>query len=563
MTWPTLITTDGRDIFTLDMASEDNLSMKTSVKIMNSSMYNSLFGLGLHHQYMYNALQLNNGVNSPDQKPLFSDIGQMAGIPSTDWSWGPLVFDMDNDGLKDLHIANGILRDLINLDYIVYKSKRQPQFFGGEIDVNEYVTSVMASQPPRLKNDYFFRNKGDLTFEKVNNNWVEELPTASNGSAYADFDNDGDMDIVVNNSGGNSFIYKNLSREKETGNYIQFSLEGNEQNLLGIGTRIIIHQESQTQVLEQYLTRGFLSSVSPVLHAGMGKDTRIPVVEVIWPDGKKQVIKKVKTNRILTLAYKDAKIQHPFAYAEPGMFSDITKDLNLEHSHHENQFDDFRRESMLPHRMSSLGPALAVADVNGDGLEDFYIGGSSGYSGVIFLQDDNSGSPKFIRPTHQPWILEKKSEDIRASFFDADMDGDPDLYVISGSNESPEGLTHMRDRLYENTGNGKFRKSELALPDVRESGGCVVPGDYDGDGDLDLFIGGRQNPGQYPLPSSSRILRNDSKPGDLKFTDLTSEICTLSDRNWDGHRCLLERCGRFRFDRPDHSWRMDVPSGFA
>lgn len=523
------------DIFTLDMASEDNLRQKTSIKIMKSALYNALSNLGLHHQYMYNALQMNNGVQGPDQTPLFSEIAQMAGIPATDWSWGPLVIDMDNDGNKDLFIANGIQRDMINLDYIIFKNRQFKAFMEGQIDDEEYVNSIMAVLPDRLTADYFYRNRGDLTFEKMNGLWVDELLSCSNGSAYADLDNDGDLDLVVNNSGGGSFIYKNLARENQTGNYLQFALQGDSKNPLGIGARITVRQKDKTQTLEQYLTRGFLSSSSAVLHVGCGEETSVSGVEIIWPDGKKQLLNDVATNQQVLLKYEDATLVHDYAYQPAAPFSDITAISGLDHLSLENDFDDFAREFMLPHRMSTQGPALATADVNGDGLEDVFIGGALGYSATLFLQEKNG----FSKSGSQPWTREKNQEDVKAAFFDADLDGDVDLYVVSGGNEYPTGSEAYRDRLYRNDGKGSFSMAKDALPEIFASGSCVLPGDYDGDGDLDLFVGGRQNPGQYPLPVSSFILRNDSKAGNILFSDVSENMAPIlsglgmvTDANW-------------------------------
>ncbi len=511
------------DIFTLDMASEDNLRQKTSIKIMKSALYNALSNMGLHHQYMYNALQMNNGVQGPDQVPLFSEIAQMAGIPATDWSWGPLVFDMDNDGNKDLYIANGIKRDMINLDYIIFKNRQFKAFMEGQIDDQEYVNSIMEVMPDRLTADYFYRNRGDLTFEKMNGLWVEDLLSCNNGAAYADLDNDGDLDVVVNNSGGASFIYKNLARENKTGHYLQFSLQGDQKNPLGIGARIIVRQNEKTQILEQYLTRGFLSSSSAVLHLGCGEDATVSSVEIIWPDGKKQLLENVKSNQRLSLKYEEADLKQNYAYESAGPFRDITAQSGLNHLNSENDFDDFGREFMLPHRMSTQGPALATADVNGDGLEDVFTGGALGYSATLYLQKDKG----FSKASSQPWLNEKNQEDVKAVFFDADQDGDPDLYVVSGGSEFQGGADEYGDRLYENDGKGSFTLSKDALPKIFVSGSCVEPGDFDMDGDLDLFVGGRQNPGRYPLPVSSYILRNDSEAGNLKFTDVSEAVAPM------------------------------------
>jgi enediyne biosynthesis protein E4 len=512
------------DIVTLEMMAEDNYTMKTSKGMMNMNHFQTLIDLDLHHQYMYNTLQLNNGILYNDNTPVFSDIAQLAGMSSTDWSWAPLLFDMDNDGLKDLFIANGIKRDFINEDYLMYVGKRYKEISeSGRMDKNELITSVLNQMPDRKKVNYFFRNNGDLTFEKKNSEWADNIPTCSNGSAYADFDNDGDMDIIVNNSESPSFIYKNEARENNLGNYLQFRFIGPKMNPLGIGAKIIVKQTDKTQMQEQYLSRGFQSSVSPVIHFGLGSDKVVPEIRVIWPDWKEQVLTDVAVNQTLTLSYNDADKRHDFSIPKPSMFSDVTEALHLNHKHDENKFNDFERESLLPHKMSDLGPGMAVGDVNNDGLDDFYIGGAKGFSGKLFLQTKNG----FKSTGTEPWSADSSCEDVRATFFDADNDGDPDLYVVSGSNEYEVGSPYLEDRLYMNDGSGNFRKNKNALPEKRESGSCVAAGDYDGDGDLDLFVGGRQIPGQYPLPASGHLLRNDSKGGRVIFTDVTSSRAPL------------------------------------
>ena len=517
------------DICTCEMMAEDNYTVKISAESMNSMFFQKLVDLGLHRQCRYNTLQMNNGITSPDEKPVFSDIAQLAGIPSTDWAVGPLIFDMDNDGNKDLFVNNGFKADYLDNDFKNYfigsvkklVASREISPIG--VLYNPKVFQYMQQMPKRKKNNYFFRNNGDLTFSKMNGNWADDLLTCSNGAAYADFDNDGDLDIVVNNSEGASFIYKNNSREIDNTNYLDFNLKGSALNPLGIGAKIIIKQKNKIQVMEQYLTRGFESAVSPVLHFGLGRDTIVPGIVIIWPDGKEQEISNVTSNQVKNLYYKDAIHAHTFSYSKPSLFDDVTRSMKINFRHEEDAFNDFERESMIPHKMSDLGPAMAVGDVNMDGLEDFYIGGAKGQSGRLYFQMSDG----FRTAESHPWSEDADCEDIKATFFDADKDGDLDLYVVSGSNEYPEGSPELQDRLYLNDGLGNFKKLKTGLPSLSESGSCVVSGDYDGDGDLDLFVGGRQKPGKYPLPVASRILRNDSSPGKVIFTDVTSGIAPV------------------------------------
>lgn len=301
------------------------------------------------------------------------------------------------------------------------------------------------------------------------------------------------------------------------GNYLQFKLIGPKNNPDGIGTKITLKQPDQIQVLEQYLTRGFLSSISPILHFGLGSDKLVPEIMVLWPDGQEQKVNNAKANQTLVLRYSESQKVQASQQTGSLLFSDVTRSLKLNHKHEEDEFDDFGRESLLPHRMSDLGPALAVGDVNSDGLEDFYIGGAKGHPGKMYV-GTNSG---FKISGNQPWTDEFLCEDIKAIFFDADNDKDPDLYVVSGSNEFEEGSVYLQDRLYLNTGSANFIKMRDALPDMTGSGSCVKAADYDDDGDLDLFVGGRQKPGKYPFPVSNHILRNDSKPGAVRFTDVS------------------------------------------
>ena len=512
------------DFITLDMMSEHNYDIKTSMSGMNPERFYKHVDLGLHHQYMYNTLQINNGNHN--DLPRFSDIAQLSGVSSTDWSWGPLFFDMDNDGLKDLFISNGIKGDFRNNDFVNYRKKRQKEIIelkkqGNKIDPKSYINEILAKMPERKKVNYFYKNNGDLTFGSIDLNNEDKIVTSSNGAAYADFDNDGDMDIVVNNADDLAFIYKNNSTEQKTGNYLKIKLNGPKKNTLGIGARLIAKQEHGIQILEQYLTRGFQSSVTEVLQFGLGNENELKELHVIWPDGKTQHVNSIKTNQTITLNYIDAKNKKLETKETSPIFTDITIASKINFKHTENEFNDFLKETLLPHKMSNFGPGLAVGDVNNDGLDDFYVGGAKGFEGKLYIQNtDNS----FIEKGNNTWKRDINCEDIGAELFDADADGDLDLYVVSGGNEYEENDTNLQDRLYLNDGQGNFVKANDALPKMLTSGSVVKPCDFDNDGDIDLFIGGRLIPGKYPFPAKSYLLKNESKNGNTVFKNVTDEV---------------------------------------
>ncbi len=505
------------DVIAVDMMSEDNYGMKTSMSSMNPARFYRHVDAGLHHQYMYNTLQLNNGVDQKSELPKFSDIAQLSGVSSTDWSWAPLFIDMDNDGDKDLFISNGIKRDFRNNDFVKFRSKKEAALKSGDVNVKKtFVIDLLNKMPSKKKYNYFYKNDNALSFSKME---VTQPETNSNGAAYADFDNDGDIDLVVNNSDDPAYIYENKTNEINTNFYVKFEFKGPENNKNAIGTRVKLYQGDNQQLQEHYISKGFQSSVSHIMHFGLGNKSKIEKVEITWFDGSQETLLNVEANQLIQLSYKNAKKRQNLKPSNDSiMFEDITDDHNLIVKHEENEFFDFDREEMLPHRMSTTGPALAVADINGDGLDDFYIGGATGYSGRLFLQRDNG---TFIKDETNNFEKDKIFEDVDALFLDVENDGDLDIYVVSGGNEFSQGSPNLQDRLYLNNGKGVFKRVKKSLPYFGISGSRVKAADYDNDGDLDLFVGGRQVPGKYPFSGKSLLLRNDSKENIVKFTDVT------------------------------------------
>lgn len=493
------------DLVALDMIAEDNQRQKELMTTMVLERYNSLVRFGYGHQIMRNALQLNNGDGS------FSEIGTLAGISNTDWSWACLFADFDNDTNKDLYITNGYRRDVTNLDYLNYTvdSINRSGGLAKFQDFNDYLKKIPSV---RLQN-YMFKNSDDLQFEKVSTEWGFVQKSYSNGTAYADLDNDGDLDLVVNNITDPAFIYKNRTVEQGGSNYLQIKLIGDSKNKNAVGSKVKIYQGSEIQYQELTPVRGFFSSVEHLLHFGLGNTSKVDKIEVTWHDGKILELVNIEGNQKLLLKHEDAK-KGTFSSPSPvkTIFQKIDKNgINFVHT--ENEFLDFDRERLLPHQLSKLGPNIAVGDVNGDGLEDFYIGGAVNQPGSLFVQNSNS-------TFKQTWQSDAKYEDIGCLFFDADGDSDLDLYVVSGGNIYSVNSDNYQDRLYVNDGKGVFNLKSNALPKMTSSGSCVSAHDFDQDGDLDLFVGGRVTPNQYPTSPQSFILQNDNGT----FKDMTAQI---------------------------------------
>ncbi|NJN27859.1 MAG: VCBS repeat-containing protein [Cyclobacteriaceae bacterium] len=528
------------DLMVLDMIAEDHYSQKTSLTGMDRDNFRNHVAMGLNHQYMYNTLQLNRGIDPKDGLPKFSDIAQLAGVSNTDWSWAPLFIDMDNDGHKDLFISNGIKRDFVNIDFAHYRQQQEDLLKNNQIaNKKGFIADLLNHMPVRRKSNYFFMNNGDLTFSKLIDPQVPQYLTCSNGTAYADFDNDGDIDIVLNNSDEIAHIIKNESMESGIGgNFIKIKLNGAKYNLDGIGSRIMINSGGKSQMTEQYTSRGFQSAVTNIIHFGLGQQTIIDSLKIVWPDGKIQVLNQVKANQTIELNYKNATknpTEETPTLVTDFSFADISSSCGIDYSHQENEFDDFKRELLLPYKLSALGPALAVGDINNDQLDDVYIGGAANQAGAMYVQ---TSTGKFVDFQSELWREDASHEDVAAAFFDADGDGDQDLYIVSGGNEKAQNADYYQDRFYEND-HGKYVKRPVAIPGIRVSGSVVKAADVDMDGDLDLFLGGRQVPGEYPAPASSHLLINESIPGKIRFIDRTDEnapflkeIGMVTDASW-------------------------------
>lgn len=528
------INNDGKeDLFVAEMLPSDYKRSKTSMANMSTSNFYSMVRNGMHYQYMHNVMQLNRGNGK------YSEIAQMGGIAKTDWSWSCFLSDFDNDGLRDLFVSNGYRRDVYDRD----SEKLRDEYFkktGGKIeDTEEFFKLIPAT---KLKNN-IFKNTGDLHFEKKMKEWGFEATSFSNGSSIGDLDNDGDLDIVVNNLEDKAFVYENTA--SSTGNNsIRIKLLGQEKNPAGIGAKVIVNSPTiGQQSFVQKITRGFLASSDPIIHFGMGPDTEADI-KLIWPDGRVSQMKAVTDGSVLEIAYSSSEDAHQNAVSQEAFFVDRTSEYIGDIVHMENEFDDFHSQILLPHSLSRLGPFTSVADINNDGLEDFFIGGASGQSGSIFVQRPNG---RFIKTQQSSLESDAVFEDMESLFFDCDGDKDLDLYVVSGGTEKKQGDPYYQDRLYINDGSANFRRSSQALPPITSSGKAVTSLDYDNDGDLDLIVGGRTIPNKYPQSPDSYLLENqngqfrdvtDNNASDLRKAGMINSVA-VHDLNNDGYEDIM------------------------
>jgi enediyne biosynthesis protein E4 len=518
------------DLAVVDMLPETNERKKMMFSAANQEKYDMQQRFGYEPTFVRNMLQLNNGnriLNNKTQ-PFYSEIGQLAGVFETDWSWSVLMADFDNDGWKDIHVTNGLGKDLTNNDYASFRNgeaNTSNYTFGGtgaEKKLDKTTTASLRKtidQFGSIKMDnYFFHNNGDLTFSNTTKQTGLAVPSISNGAAYADLDNDGDLDLVVNNINQEAFVWKNETRKSiqdSTGNFITVQLKGASGNPSGMGSQITLFNKDTKQYAEQFPVRGFSSSVDPRLHFGVENITVIDSVKIQWPDNKVQVIKNVKTNQLLVVQYSNAI--EPVALNETAantLFNDLTDQSGVDFKHTESQNFDFGYHQPLPQKYSQLGPCIATGDINGDGLEDFFAGGAANQSGKIFIQktDGSFTSTNLVEGN-------KTEEDLGSVLFDADGDQDLDLIVTSGSFEF-QVAKYNQPRLYVNDGKGKFKLDATALPVITDITNAVTVADYDGDGDIDIFIGGRLTPQKYPQSPRSYILQNNAG----KFTDVTRSV---------------------------------------
>lgn len=515
------------DIFVTEMTAEGNTRLKTKVLFEAWESYRNKVERGYHQQFARNVLQLNNRNGS------FSEIGRYSGVDATDWSWGALIMDLDNDGWRDLFVANGIYKDLLDRDYLDFYSN--PALMRSLIKSEEQaILSIIDQIPSERVPNYAFHNNGDLSFTNLSEDWGLATPSHSNGAAYGDLDNDGDLDLVINNVNMPPFVYRNNSREQDQSSFLSLSFKGTQANLDAIGTSATLYYQGRSSYQELIPMRGFKSAMECRLHFGLGDAMLVDSIRILWPDGHCSMFYDMEAKQFLVLERTEGTPCRDYKLPPAArVFKRSSPPPGLDFFHRENEFVDFKRDPLLFHMNSNEGPRMDRGDVNGDGLDDLYICGARGEPGALYIQK-NGG---FISTNKDLFEAGSSSEESDCLFFDADGDGDLDLYVACGGSELSSSSSALADKLYLNRGRGVFSRSGQILPAGRyESSSCVSAEDYDGDGDMDLFVGIRLRPFLYGIPASACLLEND---GSGKFTDVSDEkapglkeIGMVSDMVW-------------------------------
>jgi hypothetical protein len=531
------INNDGlNDLAVVDMLPDDNLRQKTMFATIPYDRFQMARRLNYQPQYVRNVLQLNRGQGSGTM-PLFSDISYLAGTAATDWSWSALFADLDNDGFRDLLITNGYRKDITDLDFISYN--RDAGMFGTDAARRTQLLKRIDELEPVYKPNFLFHNNGDLHFTNVANDWGMGEFSFTNGTAYADFDNDGDLDVVMNNINDPAFVYRNRTIDNSTDSlanrFLKINLIGKPGNREGLGAKVTIWAAGTMHYTEYTRQRGYLSTMESGIHVGLGHAQHIDSLKIVWPSGNAQILRNVRLSRTLTLDEQKAISQPaslPLKTPANSLLTEISAPLGLSFQHQEDDFVDYKaQQTLLSHKHSQIGPGLAIGDVDGNGLDDIYIAGPAHRGGTFFLQQISpSGKNRFQRKNRPA----KEPEETGILLFDADHDGDLDLYAVHGSTEFGKNEARYQDSLYLNDGQGNFRSSATSLPNTTSSGSCIVATDFDHDGDLDLFVGGRIVPQRYPEPARSYLLRNDglaarnsereNSPSVPHFTDVTDQF---------------------------------------
>ncbi len=526
------------EIFVTEMLPKEESRLKTKAIFEDWNKYQANIKAGYYRQFPRNVLQLNRGYKDDDDNIFMSEISRYSGVDATDWSWGALIADLDNDGLKDLFVANGIYKDLIDLDYL--------NFYANPITARRlfeergsFLKQLIDSIPSTPMPNFAYKNNGDLTFTDETIDWGFEKPTFSNGSAYADLDNDGDLDLVLNNVNMLASVYRNNTESLRPENhFLTVALEGTKNNTFALGSQVTIYQDIDEQYQELAPMRGYQSSVDYRLHFGLGINTKVDSIRIQWPDLSVQIEINVPIDQIISFSQKIDEnaipMEQSHATIAKRIFNLENNNKGLEYQYKKSSFDDFNRNPLLFHMQSAEGTRMSTADVNNDTRDDIYIGGAKGESGVLFVQNNNGNFTIKPQPSFEG---DKSSLDTGSCFFDADNDGDLDLYVCSGGNEFPSTSSSLKDRLYFNQGNGNYVLSSQNLPtNAYENSSCVTAADIDKDGDQDLFVGTRSKSFDYGMPVNGYILINDGKGQFTNKTDLLAPeligIGMVTDAKW-------------------------------